>query len=111
MAEPLLTASLGALLDKRQAILARTTAEDFASDAQRFARFHVTVDDLLFDYSKQRIDQGIIEALIALARTAGVEAKRDAMFRGDIVNTTEKRAALHTALRNFSGQPVMVDGH
>ena len=49
-------------------------------------------------------------ALVALAKAAEVEAKREAMFRGEIVNPTERRAALHTALRDFYGKPVFVDG-
>ncbi|MGD1016019.1 MAG: glucose-6-phosphate isomerase [Roseiarcus sp.] len=94
----------------RSRVFARLVGAEFAADADRFQRFHVVLDDLLYDYSKQRIDAGVLERLIALARSAEVEAKRDAMFRGDLVNTTERRAALHTALRNFSGQPVLVEG-
>lgn len=82
----------------------------FAQDPDRFARYHVRLDDLLFDYSKHRIDDAILGKLIQLARDCDVEGKRDKMFSGGIYNTTEQRAVLHTALRNFSGQPVMVDG-
>ena len=83
---------------------------DFADDPGRFKQFSVTLDDLLFDYSKQRIDAGVLAALVELAKVGEVEAKRDAMFAGEKINTTEKRAVLHTALRNFSGKPVLVDG-
>ena len=70
-----------------------------------------TLDDLLYDYSKQRIDAAALRpAAPARAQAADVEAKRDAMFRGDLVNSTERRAALHSALRNFSGEPVLVEG-
>jgi len=98
------------LADRRGEVLGRAVADEFADDPQRFARFHVALDDLLFDYSKQRLDRPTRDLLIELADAAGVAAKRDAMFSGERVNPTERRAALHTALRNFSGQPVLFDG-
>ena len=52
----------------------------------------------------------MLAALVELAKACGVEAKREAMFAGEKINVTEKRAVLHTALRNFSGEPVRVDG-
>jgi glucose-6-phosphate isomerase len=110
MTQTPLSAIFSDLAECRARVLARPTGEEFAADANRFQRFHVVLDDLLYDYSKQRIDAAGLDLLIALARTAEVEAKRDAMFRGDLVNTTERRAALHTALRNFSGEPVLVGG-
>ena len=82
----------------------------FADDGDRFARYHVRLDDLVFDFSKHHVDDEIMTALIQLARDCDVEGKRDKMFSGAIYNTTERRAVLHTALRNFSGEPVMVDG-
>ena len=87
-----------------------TLKEMFAADPKRFERFHVELGDLLFDYSKQRVDDAILKTLFRLAREADVEGKRDRMFKGEVVNPTEHRPALHTALRNFSGQPVLVDG-
>ncbi|MGO9741778.1 MAG: glucose-6-phosphate isomerase [Roseiarcus sp.] len=82
----------------------------FASDPNRFARFHAQLDDLLFDYSKQNVTEPVIAKLIELAKAAKVEAKRDAMFSGAVVNPTEERAALHTALRDFAREPVRVNG-
>ncbi len=91
--------------------MAGTTVKDmFAADPGRFDRYHVALDDLVFDYSKHRVDDTVLKALFDLARAQGLESKRDTMFRGGVVNPTEKRAALHTALRNMSGSPVMVDG-
>ncbi len=91
--------------------MAGTTVKDmFAADRGRFERFHVTLDDLVFDYSKHRIDDTVLKALFDLARAQNLESKRDTMFKGGVVNPTEHRAALHTALRNMSGSPVMVDG-
>jgi glucose-6-phosphate isomerase len=110
MTQTPLSAIFSDLAECRGRVLARPIGAEFAADANRFQRFHVVFDDLLYDYSKQRIDVGALDLLIALARSAGVEAKRDAMFRGELVNSTERRAALHTALRNLSGEPVFVDG-
>src|SRR3954454_6498678 len=82
----------------------------FDADPQRFARMHARLDDLLFDYSKQRVFADTLQRLFALATAAGVEARRDAMLAGEIVNPTEKRAALHTALRRPAGEAVNVGG-
>ena len=82
----------------------------FAANSKRFDQFHLRFDDFLFDYSKHRITGETMELLVNLAKAANVEAKRDAMFAGEKINITEGRAVLHTALRNLSGTPVMVDG-
>ena len=79
-------------------------------DADRAHSFCAQAGDMLLDYSKTNIDAIARETLIALARDAGVEAQREAMFTGASVNTTEDRAVLHTALRNLDGGPVMVAG-
>jgi glucose-6-phosphate isomerase len=71
----------------------------FAADADRYAAFSCEAAGVLLDYSKQRVDASIRNALLALARSCGVEAQRDAMLRGDPINSTEGRAVLHTALR------------
>jgi glucose-6-phosphate isomerase len=87
-----------------------TLRELFAADPERFETFSARFDDLLLDYSKSRIDANAFELLIGLAKAADVEGRRAAMFAGDTINGTEKRAVLHTALRNRSGDPVLVDG-
>ncbi|MBV0912034.1 glucose-6-phosphate isomerase [Anianabacter salinae] len=79
-------------------------------DAARPAEFSVRAEGMLLDYSKTNIDEETRRALLALAEEAGVADKRDAMFAGHAINETEGRAVLHTALRNLSGAPVMVDG-
>ncbi|QRY66662.1 glucose-6-phosphate isomerase [Ensifer sp. PDNC004] len=103
-----------ALVDQLKATAAATNATDiraaFAADAERFARFSTTLGDLLFDYSKCAVNDKVLDGLEALAKAAKVEEKRDAMFRGDIINITEERAVLHTALRNRSNRPILVDG-
>ncbi len=79
-------------------------------DAERAETFSARFGDLLFDYSKTNIDAEVLELLISMYREGGVEARRDAMFRGEKINETEGRAVLHTALRNLDGGPVVVDG-
>jgi glucose-6-phosphate isomerase len=83
----------------------------FAEDAQRFERFTLQLDDLLLDYSKNLILPETEEKLLNLARAAELEDWRDAMFDGEHINETEGRAVLHTALRNRSDRPVLLDGH
>ena len=77
----------------------------FANEAARFARHSLRFDDLLIDYSKEKIDTAALEALFDLARAADVETKRDAMFAGDTWNLTEGRAVLHMALRDGTDAP------
>lgn len=90
--------------------------EAFASDPDRFNRFTRTFtapgtsSEILFDFSKNFLTDETLELLAKLADQAGVERKRDAMFRGDKINFTENRAVYHTALRNVSGWEMKVDG-
>ncbi|WP_108484338.1 glucose-6-phosphate isomerase [Oceaniglobus ichthyenteri] len=79
-------------------------------DDTRAGDFSATMGDLVFDYSKTNIDRDARELLLALCEQADLAAKRDAMFGGEPINDTEGRAVLHTALRNLTGTPVMVDG-
>ncbi len=78
-------------------------------DPTRAARFSLRLGDMLFDFSKTQIDDAALALLIDLARGAGVEPRRDAMFAGEKINETEGRAVLHTALRAAAG-PILVDG-
>ena len=110
MSSTAVTALLSALSAHKADVVQRSAAEEFAADPQRFAKMSVVFDDLLFDYSKQRVNATTLAMLKSLAQTAGVEAKRDAMMRGEKINVTEDRAVLHTALRDLSGSPVLVDG-
>lgn len=82
----------------------------FAADPKRAETFTTQACGFTLDYSKNRIDQQSLQALFGLAKDANVEAKRDAMFNGEIINTTEQRAVLHTALRRAQGDSVLVDG-
>jgi glucose-6-phosphate isomerase len=82
----------------------------FARDPHRFKNFSIKIGDILFDYSKNLINGETMPKLFALARECGLQQAIDAMFRGDQINATEGRAVLHTALRNMTGSPVMVNG-
>jgi glucose-6-phosphate isomerase len=81
----------------------------FAQDPQRFPRMTVEAADLFLDYSKNRVNAETIELLVHLARTRGVAEQRDAMFAGEKINITERRAVLHTALRMPRGKHLIVD--
>ena len=81
----------------------------FAEDPNRVARLTFDLADLRVDLSKNLVDAGILDALLALATQVDLTAHRDAMFRGDHINTSEDRAVLHTALRRPAGaQPALV---
>ncbi|NKC14707.1 MAG: glucose-6-phosphate isomerase [Gammaproteobacteria bacterium] len=82
----------------------------FAGDPARARRFSCDAGPWYLDYSKNRIDDQAMAALIALARASGVEARRAAMFAGERINVTENRAVLHVALRHRGATPITVDG-
>jgi len=82
----------------------------FAEDPERATRYRLEVADLRVDFSKQRITDEIVAALVALADAAGLDARREAMFTGEHINVTEDRAVLHTALRAPLGTELIVDG-
>lgn len=82
----------------------------FDKDPGRFNGFSVGLDDLLLDYSKCRVSVETMSLLLALAHATNLEGQRDAMFRGEKINSTEGRAVLHTALRDRSGRALLVDG-
>ena len=84
--------------------------EFFANDPDRASRFTATAAGWTLDYSKNRIDAPLLRKLIALAEASNLHEEIEKMFTGEHINVTENRAVLHTALRNFSGKPVYVDG-
>ncbi|OPH16078.1 glucose-6-phosphate isomerase [Azospirillum brasilense] len=99
-----------ALARHRQDVSTLHMRDLFDADADRFNRFSLEACGLLFDYSKNRITEETRSLLLDLARQQDVEGWRDRMFAGERINITEDRAVLHTALRNRSNRPVMVDG-
>lgn len=84
--------------------------ELFAKDAKRFESFSLQMNGLLFDYSKNLVSHQTMQLLMDLAKECKLHDAVRAMFDGEKINRNEGRAVLHTALRNFSGKPVMVDG-
>ena len=81
---------------------------DLFLDKNRFSEFSIQLDDILLDFSKNRINSDTFRLLLNLAEETGVRSAIDAMFSGEIINTTEKRSVLHTALRNRSNTPTYV---
>ncbi|MEI6291993.1 MAG: glucose-6-phosphate isomerase, partial [Chloroflexota bacterium] len=82
----------------------------FEQDPERFDKFSVSINDIIFDYSKNRVSRQTIQFLLSLAKQAALPEKINAMFSGEKINLTEGRAVLHTALRNRSNTPIIVDG-
>jgi glucose-6-phosphate isomerase len=82
----------------------------FAEDTERFNKLSIQWGKVLVDYSKNRITQQTLDLLFQLAKEAGLNEAIEAMFSGEFINSTENRAVLHTALRNQSNTPVMVQG-
>ena len=82
----------------------------FQQNNDRFKKMSITFDDILFDYSKNIINDETLEKLLQLAEECKVKMAREAMFAGEKINQTEDRAVMHTALRNFSDKPITVDG-
>ncbi|MBK7443339.1 MAG: glucose-6-phosphate isomerase [Bacteroidetes bacterium] len=82
----------------------------FADNGKRFEEMHIQLDSMLFDYSKNRIDKNVMDHLIALANEMQLKEWIENMFTGVPINATENRPVLHTALRNFSDEPVFVNG-
>ncbi|AWL12883.1 Glucose-6-phosphate isomerase [Saliniradius amylolyticus] len=81
----------------------------FAQQPERAGRYSLSDCGITLDYSKNRINDAVLESLFALAKQQQVTSKRDAMFAGQVVNHTEGRAVLHTALRDFSGDSIWVN--
>ena len=82
----------------------------FAKDPQRFDKFSIQFNDIIVDFSKNRITEETIRLLIELAEASGLKNAIENMFGGEKINATENRAVLHTALRNRDNNPVVVDG-
>ena len=81
----------------------------FNNDPHRFNQFSLHFDDILFDFSKNRINQKTLELLFNLGRQSNLKAKIRALFNGEKINVTEDRAALHIALRNRTNSPISIN--
>lgn len=87
-----------------------TLQQLFEKDKNRFKKFSLCAKDLVVDYSKNNITEETLQLLLQLARECKLGEAIDLFFSGAPINETENRAVLHTALRNFSGNPVFVNG-
>lgn len=83
----------------------------FAQEPERFNKFSLRLNDILFDFSKNRITEETLPLLVDLAKHTHLETRIHEMFSGSEINTTEHRAVLHVALRNRSNRPIYVHGH
>jgi glucose-6-phosphate isomerase len=99
-----------ALKGHQQKIAGLHMRQLFAEDPKRFESFSASACDILLDYSKNRITRETMSLLFTLARQADVKGWADRMLAGEKINFTEKRSVLHTALRNRSNRPILVDG-
>ncbi|MFV0185916.1 glucose-6-phosphate isomerase [Empedobacter falsenii] len=107
---PTTTNAWNALEKHFQTIQHTSIKELFAQNANRFEEFSIQYPSLLVDYSKNRINAETIQLLVDLAKEMNVDQAIQQMFDGDVINLTEKRAVLHTALRNRSNEEVLVEG-
>lgn len=98
-------------LEHHAALVRRYHMKDmFEADPNRAEKYSLKAAGLFLDYSKNIVTQEVLEHLFELARERGLDNKIQAMFNGEKINHTEDRAALHTALRNFSKKPVVLNG-
>jgi len=107
---PAETNSWARLKDHHQDIKHTHMKEMFNKDAERFSRFSATFEDILLDYSKNIINQNTMKLLLDLANELNLKDAIEKFFAGDKINETENRSVLHTALRNMSGGPVLIEG-
>ncbi|HHH7856270.1 TPA: glucose-6-phosphate isomerase [Escherichia coli] len=108
---PTQTAAWQALQKHFDEIKDVTIADLFAKDGDRFSKFSATFDDqMLVDYSKNRITEETLAKLQDLAKECDLAGAIKSMFSGEKINRTENRAVLHVALRNRSNTPILVDG-
>jgi glucose-6-phosphate isomerase len=108
--DPAQTNAWKALAEHQLEMAAKSLPDLFKEDPERFNAYSVRAGGILFDYSKNRISSRTLDLLLQLAAECHLGDATEAMFRGEHINATEDRAVLHTALRNFSGDPVMADG-
>lgn len=108
--DPCTTNSWKQLVDHHEQIKDLYIRDFFKQDRNRFKDFSIPFNDLMVDFSKNRIIQTTLSMLLDLARETGVEEAISMMFRGDRINETENRSVLHVALRNLDNTPVFVDG-
>ena len=107
---PVTTESWKELSSHLSAIQSTHLKQLFAKDPERFKKFSLQFEDILIDFSKNRVTDKTVDLLISLAEECGLKEAIAAMFNGEKINFTEGRSVLHVALRNQSNTPVKVDG-
>ena len=107
---PTETAAWKALTSHFQEIENVQIKDLFSQDKNRFEQFSTTFEDILVDYSKNRMTQETLDLLIQLAEEVDLADAIEQMYSGQIINETENRAVLHVALRNQSDAAIGVDG-
>lgn len=107
---PSATKAWQALLHHQQRLTTKPMAQLFAEDSQRASRYLLEAAGLTLDFSKNRLDDGVLADLMALAEECQLASRRQALFAGEPVNNTENRPALHTALRASADQTIQVNG-
>jgi len=107
---PTTTASWQLLKEEHTVMQSLKMKDLFAADKERFNKFHLRLEDILFDYSKNIITEKTLSLLLQLAEECKLKESIEAMFSGDTINETEHRSVLHTALRNFSKESVYSEG-
>jgi len=105
---PIRTAAWRALKTHFRLMKDRQIKDLFSEDPERYQKHSIRFEDILFDYSKNIINDETLRLLLALAGEAGVAGAVERMFSGDRINETEDRAVLHTALRNRSNTPILL---
>ncbi|HEX4793053.1 MAG TPA: glucose-6-phosphate isomerase [Humisphaera sp.] len=104
------SAAWRALAEHQKAVSNLQMRDLFKQDPARFEKFSLRFEDILLDFSKNRITEQTLRLLLDLARQSDVAGWAAKMFAGEKINTTEDRAVLHVALRNRSNRPILVDG-
>lgn len=107
---PTTTGAWKQLAQQAEAAKATTIKDLFKQDAERFGKYSFTLNDIFVDLSKNLVTDENLKTLLKLAEESKLTDAINAMFSGEVINRTEKRSVLHTALRNFSGQPVYSEG-
>ena len=107
---PTTTAAWGKLEAHFEEIRSKHLREWFAENPERFDQMSLEWNDILVDYSKNRLDATTLSLLVELAEETGLKENIEEMFAGKRINATEKRSVMHVALRDFSSEEILVDG-
>lgn len=107
---PQTTAAWTKISKSKDRISNTTIAQLFENDPERFEKYSINQEDILFDFSKNKIDDQLWQELLELAKDTNLKSAIDSMFNGEVINMTEKRSVLHTALRYFGDGEIKSEG-